>query len=74
MIEHTKDALWLLNKVIGNKDQQIQTIFPSNVSQASLLDNINKTLENYYASQPDLIFACLRVLVTYLQKLDIEGH
>ena len=50
MIEHTKDALWLLNKVIGNKDQQISTIFPSNVSQASLLDNINKTLENYYAS------------------------
>ena len=66
MIEHTKDALWLLNKVIGNKDQQISNIFPQNVSQAYLLDNLNKTLETYYSSQPELIFACLRVLVTYL--------
>ena len=27
MIEHTKDALWLLNKVISNREHSIESIF-----------------------------------------------
>ena len=74
MIEHTKDALWLLNKVIGSREQTIASIFATSNSQSNLLANLNQTLETYYASQSELVLACLRVLVTYLQKLDLEGH
>lgn len=66
MIEHTKDALWLLNKVIGNREQTLESIFPAIDSQSKLLSNLNQTLETYYASQSELVLACLRVLVTYL--------
>jgi len=66
MIEHTKDALWLMNKVIGNKDQTIASIFTRPEARATLLANLNQTLETYYASQSELVLACLRVLVTYL--------
>lgn len=63
-----------MNKVIANKDQSLTSIIASNDAQTDLLVHLNQTLETYYASQPELVLACLRVLVTYLQKLDQEGH
>ena len=46
MIEHTKDALWLLNKVLADKSRTIESVFAinKNASQAKLLQNLSDSL------------------------------
>ena len=68
MIEHVKDALWMLNKILSSKSHTLANIFHKSqtVTENTLLSNLNQTLESYYASQSELILACLRVLVTYM--------
>ena len=73
MIEHTRDALWLLNKVLSDSGQSLAQLFGPKRPQSTLLVNLNHILDTYYASQQELVLACLRVLVTYLRKLDSEG-
>ena len=73
MIEHSKDALWLLNKVLGDQTQSLEKSFGPRRPQIYLLVCLNHILETYYASQAELVLASLRVLVTYLRKLDSEG-
>ena len=41
MIEHTKDALWLLNKVIGSREQTVEMIFTRPEMRSELLTNLN---------------------------------
>jgi len=36
--------------------------------------SLNAILETYYVTQWELVLACLRVLVSFLQKLDIESQ